>query len=79
MTGDTSVTGNAAVTSQHFTPGPAQLTVVPVSGLPEIVAGADLATLIADAALTGGLLEGDIIVITSKIVSKAEDRANSGK
>ena len=79
MTGDTSVTGNAAVTSQHFTPGPAQLTVVPVSGLPEIVAGADLATLIADAALTGpGLLEGDIIVITSKIVSKAEDRVISG-
>jgi coenzyme F420-0:L-glutamate ligase/coenzyme F420-1:gamma-L-glutamate ligase len=67
------------VTSQQFTPGPAQLIVVPVSGLPEIVAGADLATLIADAALAGpGLLEGDIIVITSKIVSKAEDRVISG-
>jgi coenzyme F420-0:L-glutamate ligase / coenzyme F420-1:gamma-L-glutamate ligase len=67
------------VTSQQFTPGPAQLTVLPLTGLPEIVAGADLAPLIADAALAGpGLLEGDIIVITSKIVSKAEDRVISG-
>jgi coenzyme F420-0:L-glutamate ligase / coenzyme F420-1:gamma-L-glutamate ligase len=67
------------VTSQQFTPGPALLTVLPLTGLPEIVAGADLAPLIADAALAGpGLLEGDIIVITSKIVSKAEDRVISG-
>ncbi len=73
------MTGDIAVTSQQFTPGPAQITVVPVSGLPEIAPGADLATLIADAALAGpGLLEGDIIVITSKIVSKAEDRVVSG-
>jgi coenzyme F420-0:L-glutamate ligase/coenzyme F420-1:gamma-L-glutamate ligase len=73
------VTGDAAVTSQQFTPGPAQLTVLPVTGLPEIAAGADLAPLIADAALAGpGLLEGDIIVITSKIVSKAEDRVITG-
>ncbi len=73
------MTGDGAVTSQQFTPGPAQLTVLPVTGLPEIAAGADLAPLIADAALTGpGLLEGDIIVITSKIVSKAEDRVISG-
>jgi len=49
--------------------------VLPVMGLPEITAGADLAALIADAALAGpGLLDGDILVITSKIVSKAEDR-----
>jgi coenzyme F420-0:L-glutamate ligase / coenzyme F420-1:gamma-L-glutamate ligase len=67
------------VTSQQFTPGPAQLTVLPVTGLPEIVPGADLAPLIADAALAGpGLLDGDIIVITSKIVSKAEHRVISG-
>jgi coenzyme F420-0:L-glutamate ligase/coenzyme F420-1:gamma-L-glutamate ligase len=73
------MTGDAAATRQQFTPGPAHLTVVPVGGLPEIVAGVDLATLIADAALAGpGLLEGDIIVITSKIVSKAEDRVISG-
>jgi len=54
---------------------PARFTVLPVAGLPEIKAGDDLATLIADAALAGpGLLAGDILVITSKIVSKAEDR-----
>jgi coenzyme F420-0:L-glutamate ligase / coenzyme F420-1:gamma-L-glutamate ligase len=54
---------------------PAQFTVLPVAGLPEITAGDDLAALIAEAALTGpGLLDGDILVITSKVVSKAEDR-----
>ena len=51
------------------------VTVFPVAGLPEIKAGDDLAALIADAALAGpGLAAGDILVITSKIVSKAEDR-----
>jgi len=67
------------VTSQQFTPGPAQLTILPVSGLPEITAGADLAALIADAALAGpGLVDGDILVVTSKVVSKAEDRVVVG-
>ncbi len=52
-----------------------QLTVIPVGGLPEIKAGDDLAAQIADAALAGpGIADGDILVITSKIVSKAEDR-----
>ena len=48
------------------------VTVVPVAGLPEITAGSDLAALIAAAA--PDLREGDILVITSKIVSKAEGR-----
>ena len=48
------------------------VTIVPVGGLPEITAGADLAELIAGAA--GGLADGDILVVTSKIVSKAEGR-----
>ena len=51
--------------------GPA-LSVTPVTGLPEITAGADLAALIADAA--PDLRDGDILVVTSKIVSKAEGR-----
>jgi coenzyme F420-0:L-glutamate ligase/coenzyme F420-1:gamma-L-glutamate ligase len=52
-----------------------ELTVLPVPGLPEIGAGADLAALITDAALAGpGLSDGDIVVVTSKIVSKAEGR-----
>ena len=67
------------MTSQQFTPGPARLTVLPVTGLPEITAGADLAALIADAAAAGpGLVDGDILVVTSKIVSKAEDRVIAG-
>ena len=40
-----------------------------VVGLPEITAGDDLAQLIADAMT---LLDGDVVVITSKVVSKAE-------
>ena len=52
------------------------VTVFPVEGLPEITAGADLAGLIADAG--AGLADGDILVITSKIVSKAEGRVARG-
>jgi coenzyme F420-0:L-glutamate ligase / coenzyme F420-1:gamma-L-glutamate ligase len=48
------------------------LSVEPISGLPEIVAGDDLAALIAAAAPE--LLDGDVVVVTSKIVSKAEGR-----
>jgi coenzyme F420-0:L-glutamate ligase / coenzyme F420-1:gamma-L-glutamate ligase len=49
-----------------------QLTVTGVSGLPEIAAGADLARLISEGA--PDLRDGDIVVVTSKIVSKAEGR-----
>jgi len=48
------------------------VTVTPVEGMPEVTAGADLAGLIAEAAT--GLADGDILVITSKIVSKVEGR-----
>jgi coenzyme F420-0:L-glutamate ligase / coenzyme F420-1:gamma-L-glutamate ligase len=48
------------------------VTITPVNGLPEVTKGADLAGLIAAAAT--GLADGDILVITSKIVSKAEGR-----
>jgi coenzyme F420-0:L-glutamate ligase/coenzyme F420-1:gamma-L-glutamate ligase len=54
----------------------AALTVSPVTGLPEITAGADLAALIAEAA--PGLRDGDVLVVTSKIVSKAEGRVTAG-
>lgn len=51
------------------------LCVEPVLGLPEIRPGDDLAELIA-AALTSpaDLADGDVVVVTSKIVSKAEGR-----
>ena len=47
-----------------------------VPGIAEIVEGTDLAATIADAATAGGvgLADGDIVVVTSKIVSKAEGR-----
>jgi coenzyme F420-0:L-glutamate ligase/coenzyme F420-1:gamma-L-glutamate ligase len=44
-----------------------------LDGIPEIVAGDDLAALLGDA-LEGSVEEGDILVVTSKIVSKAEGR-----
>jgi len=55
------------------------LAVLPVPGLPEVTAGADLAAMIGDAVLAGpGLRDGDILVVTSKIVSKAEGRVIDG-
>ena len=53
-------------------PGAPTVTVTGVPGLPEIAAGADLAGLIA--AAVPGLADGDILVVTSKVVSKAEGR-----
>ena len=53
-----------------------QLSIFGVAGLPEIVEGADLATgILAAAAGAGSPIEtGDVVVVTSKIVSKAEGR-----
>ncbi len=48
------------------------LTVWAIEGIPEIVAGDDLAIIIGG--LAGQLEEGDILAVTSKIVSKAEGR-----
>jgi coenzyme F420-0:L-glutamate ligase/coenzyme F420-1:gamma-L-glutamate ligase len=53
----------------------AAFTVTGVAGLPEITAGADLGALITDAA--PDLLDGDILVVTSKVVSKAEGRVTA--
>jgi len=50
-----------------------ELTIRPLRGIPEIHAGDDLVTVIA-AAAAGSLEDGDILVVTSKIVSKAEGR-----
>jgi coenzyme F420-0:L-glutamate ligase / coenzyme F420-1:gamma-L-glutamate ligase len=49
-----------------------ELTVRPVRGIGEVTEGADLAALIAGAA--PWLADGDVLVVTSKIVSKAEGR-----
>ena len=51
------------------------LSVWAIEGIAEIVAGDDLATIIGDAiAAAGGVEDGDILAVTSKIVSKAEGR-----
>jgi coenzyme F420-0:L-glutamate ligase / coenzyme F420-1:gamma-L-glutamate ligase len=54
-------------------PGPRPLTVWPVLGLPEVRPGDDLAALLVEAASSGGLAlaEGDVVVVSSKVVSKA--------
>src|SRR5207247_2566785 len=54
---------------------PLVLSVVPLTGLPEVRPGDDLAALLGDAAeRAGGLEEGDVLVVAQKAVSKAEGR-----
>ena len=48
------------------------LTITPVEELPEVVAGTVLADLVA--AAVPDLADGDVLVVTSKVVSKAEGR-----
>ena len=52
------------------------VTISPVPGIPEVSPGDDLAAMIAQAA--PGLADGDILVVTSKVVSKAEGRVTAG-
>ena len=50
------------------------LTIHPINGIPEITEGEDLGALIGEACARNecGLIEGDVLVVTQKIVSKAE-------
>jgi coenzyme F420-0:L-glutamate ligase / coenzyme F420-1:gamma-L-glutamate ligase len=48
------------------------LTILPLEGLPEVTAGADLAGLVTQCHLVE---DGDIVVLAQKVVSKAEGRA----
>jgi coenzyme F420-0:L-glutamate ligase / coenzyme F420-1:gamma-L-glutamate ligase len=63
-------TGPAAAPDDHAAPG--AISVLPVRGLPEFRPGDDLAGAIADAA--PWLTDGDVLVVTSKVVSKVEGR-----
>src|SRR3990172_6474568 len=56
--------------------GAPELRVIGVGGLPEVGRGDDLAALIQRAAVGQGtpLEAGDVVVVTQKIVSKAEGR-----
>lgn len=52
------------------------VTIIPVPGIPEVQPGADLADLIAAACADADLALGDsdVVVVTQKVVSKAEGR-----
>lgn len=51
------------------------LRIVPLTGIPEVEPGADLAALVGDAVeRAGGLEPGDVLVVAQKVVSKAEGR-----
>ncbi len=63
--------------------GPQPITCFPVTGLGEVVPGDDLAELLAGVlvaggssipCLPGGIADGDVLVVTQKVVSKAEGR-----
>ncbi len=52
-----------------------ELRIIPLLGLPEVSCGDDLAGLLAAALEDGaGLLDGDVLVVAQKVVSKAEGR-----
>jgi coenzyme F420-0:L-glutamate ligase/coenzyme F420-1:gamma-L-glutamate ligase len=55
---------------------PAPLSIFPLETIPEVRPGDDLAGYIADAASREGrpLENGDVVVVTQKVVSKAEDK-----
>ncbi len=65
----TAPTGHSTATTAE----PTAVMALPVTGLPEIREGDDLAALIAEAARPP-LADGDIVVVSSKVVSKAEGR-----
>ena len=69
--------GGAAAGGAGTTPPPAPegLQVWAPAGLGEVAPGDDLAALVGDVlAASGGLADGDVVVVTSKVVSKAEGR-----
>jgi coenzyme F420-0:L-glutamate ligase / coenzyme F420-1:gamma-L-glutamate ligase len=53
-----------------------EMRIIPVTGMPEVEAGADIGKLVVEAASASGtpVEPGDVVVIAQKIVSKAEGR-----
>jgi coenzyme F420-0:L-glutamate ligase/coenzyme F420-1:gamma-L-glutamate ligase len=52
-----------------------EIRVIPLAGIPEMHPGDDLARLLGDAIeRSGGLEQGDVVVLAQKVVSKAEGR-----
>jgi coenzyme F420-0:L-glutamate ligase / coenzyme F420-1:gamma-L-glutamate ligase len=58
------------------TPPPPSLRVMPLTGMPEVRPGDDLARLLLEAVRRAGLelADGDVLAVTSKVVAKAEGR-----
>ena len=52
------------------------VTLLPITGIPEIAQGTDLGSVIVEAATSSGieLTDDDVLIVTHKIVSKAEGR-----
>jgi coenzyme F420-0:L-glutamate ligase/coenzyme F420-1:gamma-L-glutamate ligase len=52
-----------------------ELRIIPLAGIPEVAPGDDLVALLGNAIeRAGGLAEGDVLVVSQKVVSKAEGR-----
>lgn len=51
-----------------------EIRVIPITGVVEVVTGDDVALLIVDAAGEGAFADSDILVVTQKVISKAEGR-----
>src|ERR671916_2322943 len=62
--------GGMTGTGDHAARG--EVRILPVRGLPEFRPGDDLAAAVASAA--AWLIDGDVVVVTSKVVSKVEGR-----
>ncbi len=48
--------------------------IIPIRGVPEVMTGDDVALLVTTAAGDGTFQDGDVVVVTQKVVSKAEGR-----
>jgi coenzyme F420-0:L-glutamate ligase/coenzyme F420-1:gamma-L-glutamate ligase len=53
---------------------PGEIRILPLAGIPEVRAGDDLAQLFVAAIGQGGWEDGDVLVVTQKVVSKVEGR-----
>jgi coenzyme F420-0:L-glutamate ligase / coenzyme F420-1:gamma-L-glutamate ligase len=53
--------------------------ILPIEGLPEVADGQDLGALLTPFLRTAGVRSGDVVVVTQKVVSKAEGRVVAGE
>jgi coenzyme F420-0:L-glutamate ligase/coenzyme F420-1:gamma-L-glutamate ligase len=51
-----------------------EIRIIPIAGVPDVVAGDDVTLLIVSAAGEDALQDGDVLVVTQKVVSKSEGR-----